>query len=180
MKQYLDLSYLKAHCSKIHGFGLGFIQIKLDDTERVHVYTQRIKTTSQAEEIHNHRYDFTSYILKGCLGNKLYQVTPDEAGSFLLVNEACNPLVPKKIDQIKVQDPLLMGEFISKEHQSYFLQKDVFHQVSATEGTITLVRRGIVTKESAQVVFPAHQTSICPFSNTYSEEELWQIVKELL
>lgn len=180
MKQYLDIFYLKEHCSKIHGFGLGFIQIKLGEKERVHVYTQKIKTTSQPEEIHNHRYDFTSHILKGSLVNKLYQVTPDLDGDFLLVNESCNPLIPKNLNQVKVKTPVLMGEFITQSHQSYFLQKDVFHQVSAEEGSISLVRRGEVIKENAQVVYPAKQISICPFSYTYSEEELWQIVKDLL
>ena len=180
MKKYLELSYLKEHCSKIHGFGLGFIQIKLGDHERVHVYTQKIKTTYQSEEIHNHRYDFTSHILKGHLLNKLYQVTPDLDGDFVLVNESCNPLMPKNLNQIKVKSPVLMGEFVTTAHQSYFLQKDVFHQVSAEDGTISLVRRGSVIKENAQVVYPSNQISICPFSHHYSEEELWKIIKELL
>lgn len=180
MKQYLDLNYLKTHCTKIHGFGLGFIQIKLGDHERVHVYSKKIKITSSAEEIHNHRYDFTSHVLKGVLVNKLYQVIPDINGSFLLVNEACNPLIPKHVDTLKVKEPSLMGEFTSQENMSYFLHKDVFHQVEAEDGTISLVRRSDVVKSMAQVVYPENQTNICPFSHTYSEEELWSFVKDYL
>lgn len=65
MNQYLNIDYLKKNHTKIHGFGLGFIQIKLGEVFRLHIYTKEIALTTQDEEIHNHRYDFKSTVLKG-------------------------------------------------------------------------------------------------------------------
>jgi hypothetical protein len=176
--KYLDLNYLKAHCTKIHAFGLGFIQIKLGEINRVHIYCQEAGLTTQEEEIHNHRYDFTSEVLKGALTNKIYTVTPDLAGKFYLVNEACNPDLPKNPEAQVVAAPKLLTEFTTSAGQAYFLDKDTFHRVRAEEGTITVLTRGPVVKPQAQIVAPMNQELTCPFSVNLPEAQLWSLVEE--
>ncbi len=180
MNQYLNLEYLKNHCTKIHAFGLGFIQIKLGEVERVHVYTKKVTLTTQEEEIHNHRYDFKSTVLKGKLTNKLYQVKENINGQFILVDEACNPNLPKSDKQQSVDKPILCSQFYTEQGQTYFIEKDTFHQVEAQEGTITLVQRGPVVKPTAQIIYPQNQINTCPFSVNLSEDKLWEMVKENL
>lgn len=181
MNKYLNLDYLQKNCSKIHSFGLGFIQIKLGEKERVHIYTNKIKTTTKEEEIHNHRYNFKSTVLKGVLNNKLYQVNEDINGPFLLVDEACNPDLPKSEKKIKVSLPKLICDFDTGKGQSYFIEKDTFHRVEALEdNTITLVRREPTVKDMAQIIYPENIILDCPFSVNLDEKELWKIVMEAL
>ena len=180
LNKYLDINYLQKHCTKIHAFGLGFIQIKLGEKERVHVYTPEVTLTSDEEEIHNHRYDFKSTVLKGSLKNKIYKISPSDKGTFTLVDEACNPDVPKSKNQILVLKPLLISEFTTTANYSYFLDKDTFHQVQAEKGTITLVERGPVIKDMAQIVFSNKQIPTCPFSVNLEESQLWDIVRSHL
>lgn len=179
-KKYLDIDFLKQNCSKIHAFGLGFIQIKLDEIFRVHVYTKEVTLTTQEEEIHNHRYNFKSTVMQGVLKNKLYQVKEDALGNCLMVNEACNPNLPKDNSFITVQEPILISEFNTGQGQSYFIDKDVFHQVEALEGTVTLLERGPVVKTNAQIIHPRGINLTCPFSVNKSEAELWEIVRRIL
>lgn len=180
MNQYLDIDYLKKNYTKIHGFGLGFIQIKLGEVFRVHIYTSKVSLTTQAEEIHNHRYNFKSTVLKGLLTNKLYQINPSPTGEFILVDEACNPNIPKTQHHVTVDTPKLISEFKTPINTAYFLDKDTFHQVESQEGTITLVERGPVVKPMAQIVYPKNQINTCPFSSNLPEAELWEITKEYL
>lgn len=180
LQKYLSVDYLKNNHTKIHAFGLGFIQIKLGEVERVHVYTAKVSLTTTEEEIHNHRYNFTSTILKGTLKNKIYQVEANENGKFMLIDEACNPNVAKSDKKLRVNQPKLITEFNTGIGQSYHIDKDVFHQVEALEGTITLVERGPVVKSMAQIIYPEDISTTCPFSSNLPEEELWKIVKECL
>lgn len=178
MSKYLDINYLKKHCTKIHAFGLGFIQIKLGDINRVHIYCKEAGLTTQEEEIHNHRYNFTSLVLKGEIENKIYEVKPDPQGLFQQLNEACNPDVPKDMESLLVTEPKLVSRFVTAKGSEYFLDKDTFHRVQATEGTITVLTRGLVVKAQAQIVSPLNQKLTCPFSVNLPENKLWLLVEE--
>jgi hypothetical protein len=51
----IKLNDLKEKCKMIHYFGLGFIQIKIDDTYRLHFYTNKLPKILHEEEVHNYR-----------------------------------------------------------------------------------------------------------------------------
>lgn len=42
----LNLAWLKANHRTIHYFGLGFIQLKLDESRRMHFYVPSLKPTT--------------------------------------------------------------------------------------------------------------------------------------
>jgi uncharacterized protein YlzI (FlbEa/FlbD family) len=178
LKAILDINYLKENCTQIHSFGLGFIQIKLGEINRVHIYCKEAGLTTQEEEIHNHRYDFESMVLKGELENKIYQVEHNPAGLYQQINESCNPNVPKDIVPVIVNEPKMIAQFITSVGKKYFLNKDTFHRVQALEDTITVLTRGPVVKEQAQVVSRIDQELICPFSVNLPEDKLWELVRE--
>src|SRR5579863_7289598 len=54
-------------------FGLGFIQLKLNDTARMHFWLPEIPHPER-EEIHNHRYDFSSIVLAGHLLHEVWHL----------------------------------------------------------------------------------------------------------
>src|SRR5271168_5571627 len=63
----------KKYGSEPYWFGLGFIQLKLSDTERMHFWLPEIPHPER-EEIHNHRYDFTSTVLAGHLMHEVWHL----------------------------------------------------------------------------------------------------------
>lgn len=59
---------------KISLHGLGFLQIKLHNAQRMHVWHPDLPRRSCAEysSIHDHRFDFTSLVLRGVQVNDVY------------------------------------------------------------------------------------------------------------
>lgn len=175
----IDVNFLKKHAKKIHFFGLGFIQIKLSDSQRLHIYTDKLKGTVSEEDIHNHRYDFRSHILKGTLTQHMYSVVGGFGGDYILTQESCNP--DNKADKpLKFVVTILpLGSQTMVSGSTYSTDHSVFHRVQSTDA-ITLITRSEYKKEFADVVIPKEQEPVCPFSANVSEEELWAIVKDRL
>lgn len=174
----IDLKFLKENCKMIHSFGLGFIQIKLNDTQRVHVYTPKVKITTHPEEVHDHRYDFTSEIIKGSLTNEIFQIV--QGDDFVLTEENCSPnknakMVPKKTPcGVK-----LISSATMETGSKYFMDKDTLHRVE-TNRCITFLTRESTLKDFAKVIYPKNVELSCPFSVNKPEDELWKIVEEEL
>lgn len=167
---------LKKHCTLIHYFGLGFIQVKLGDRYRMHFYTDKLPTIISDEEIHNHRYDFTSHILYGTFTQKLYQVVPGT--SHTIEDESCTE------GTTSIQPPrpcsvYLMSQETLSTGRSYHIAHPTFHTV-ASSNAITLLDRGPHVKAFAQVIRPVNTPKTCPFSKKVPEAELWRIVESLL
>lgn len=172
----ITYDFLKKNCKFIHAFGLGFIQIKLNDTERVHIYTPKVKTTTHPEEVHDHRYAFESKIIKGSLTNKIYQVV--EGDKFYLTEENCTPnkTVSESPKCISCNVKLICSTTMEKG-TVYFMDKDTLHRVE-TDRCITFLTRKSIQKDTAKVIFPKEVSLTCPFSVNKSEDDLWKIVKE--
>jgi hypothetical protein len=70
--------------------GLGFIQLKLDGNQRMHVWHPALPRRNCYEHsaIHNHRFGFTSRVLKGTQINQRcdLEVTKPDTGSHLLIS----------------------------------------------------------------------------------------------
>lgn len=178
--QFLDIKFLKQNAKMIHAFGLGFIQIKLSDTIRLHVYCSDVKITTDPEDLHDHRYNFESHILKGKLVNEIYSIF--DGDTHKLSFESCVPGWQKNVSNDAVQSinpcsvKLLSLSQLSSG-SSYFMEKDTFHRVE-TERCITIVTREIPSKAMARVItLRGHQELTCPFSVNLPEDILWRIVE---
>lgn len=172
-----DLEFLKKNCLEIHAFGLGFIQIKLSFHHRLHIYCPDVKVTSGEEEVHDHRYDFKSEILRGEIENLIYDI--NEGDTHLIHFENCRP---EKLEKTKEPRPCTLKfshSFLLKEGSSYVLDKDLLHKVRA-KYAITFLTRKNPEKDLARVIQKKEEELICPFSVNLPESELWRLVEREL
>lgn len=183
MSDFLDINYLRANCQMIHFFGLGFVQLKLNDRERMHFYHPSLE--GFAEEPHDHRYNFISKVLKGSLRNDLWrlgQESRDVAAEEIEVRyESCKADV-KKVPESWSGVRVYMGHTITSEGSSYHLDNNTFHQVQRVgDGPcITFLTREEPVKEFARILAEPGSENVCPFSRNLSDEQLWQIVEDCL
>lgn len=171
----LDIGWLKNNCERLYYFGLGFIQLKINEEFRIHFYTDKLPTITDTP--HNHRYDFDSLILKGEFKNILYK--EEKGNNWVIDNESCNPDIeaPKETKEVSL---VKMSETVYSEGESYHMYYKDFHSVFS-ESCITLLKRSEYKQDYAQVSRKKGEKTICPFSMTnIPEEDLWKIIEEML
>lgn len=68
--------------------GLGFIQVKLPNNQRLHVWHPELprRKCFAHSQIHNHRFNFTSRVLKGVQVNQLVDVQLAENGAYTRIS----------------------------------------------------------------------------------------------
>ena len=172
----ITVDNLIRHCTKIHYFGLGFIQIKLSDSQRVHIYTQKLPAIVGDEEVHDHRYNFTSEIIRGSFRQDIYEMV--EGTTHIMEYESCTADVeaPKESTLCGLQKILTMNLVVGS---IYSVDHSVFHTV-ASDNAITLLTREGYSKEFARVISPIDLPAVCPFSQSIQEEDMWEIVREVV
>lgn len=161
-------------------FGLGFIQVKINKVLRYHFYHPELISIMPDEEIHNHRYDFTSSVLKGALNQTFYSVTPSDKEVWVQRSVSCDPDKPAPTDELNV-DVIELSSFCIREGSKYTIKKDTYHKVNpVAEPTITLVQRHFpIEKEYAQVVSRKSSDVVCPFSPKMDEHELFEWIDKI-
>jgi hypothetical protein len=163
-----------------HFFGLGFVQCKINEKERIHFYHPDLKpTVNSLEEIHNHRYDFVSRIIKGTIHNKMYHFFDGKHNTHYKQSESCNEAIkiednPKEFGYIS-----LFSDLVHKANETYSMNHMNFHTVE-TDFCITYLRRTPYKKEFADVVRPIDGEIVCPFEKKLSQDECWTIIKECM
>lgn len=174
---WLKLDWLKSNCYKIHYFGIGFIQVKLTEHQRVHFYSSLLlPIISEEEDIHDHRYDFTSHIVKGIFGHEIYSIDFNSS-THILEQESCQEGVTPD------SKPIPCGIFKESRHTywggSYSMQSGQFHRVVHGD-CITYLERGPTKKKFASVVRSPGAPKVCPFSKKMEEVELWDWVDKMI
>lgn len=169
---------LKEKQVKPNFFGLGFIQCKVSNSERYHFYhPSLLPTINYEEEVHDHRYDFNSKILKGHLRNKLYEFNENIDGKYNLQQESCNPNIKVKDSFIKYGNLKLISDVTYKENDTYFMGHTCFHTVESSLA-ITHLIRSEYKKEFANVIRNNNNKKICPFEKQISEKECWEFIAQ--
>lgn len=167
-------------------FGLGFIQLKLNDTQRMHFWHPKLMSDMPDEEVHDHRYDFTSYILKGELTHEVWDFDADidttrsaYKGPYDLVLTNCKPGQPENPTVVATGDLHMDSSYTMKAGSHYSIQKDLLHRIKATNA-VTFLERAEVEKDTARVVRNRLDPFVCPFSRTMDVNELWAYIEECL
>ncbi len=172
----LTTDFLKKETKFIHYFGLGFIQLKLNDKERVHFYNKVLPAIIDLEDVHNHRYNFESKIISGSLKQNIYRTLPGT--THFLKQESCNPNNKVNISGYLLSIDLLYSHELTK-NSHYFIDHNTFHNVQS-DNCITYIKRSDYKKELADVITKVNQPLICPFSQKIEENYLWEIVDQML
>lgn len=171
---------LKKQCIEPYFFGLGFIQCKISSSERYHFYSEELKPIIDSEEeIHNHRYDFISTILKGTITNKIYTFKKKDSGNYNLTKESCNPNIILSDNEVIYGDIQLFSEEKYDKGQSYMMKHEQFHTIY-TNDCITHLKRTNYKKQFAHVIRNNNTEKICPFSKKMSTEECWALIRKIL
>lgn len=172
----ITLSDLKKNHTIIHYFGLGFIQVKLEKEFRIHFYTEKLPPIIDKEDVHNHRYGFTSTILYGELCQETFQTTGEN--THTISSENCQEGYESQEKDTPCGLEKLSTKWF-KKGDSYSIEHATFHRVQANN-TITILKRGEYQKDFAQIIRPKEALKICPFSKKIDKKELWKIVEECL
>lgn len=174
--QILDVDFLRENNTRMYYFGLGFIQVVLNQQERVHFYSTHLPVFN--DEIHNHRYNFTSEILKGRFLDFRYQLITGD--SHILINESCNKNNP--LDN-SIEIPIGVRELSEREYRvgdKYDIFFNEFHGVDTIGDTITYLKRSEIITDYAQVLYAKDTQRTCPFETKFSDDVLWEIIENTI
>lgn len=171
----ISVDWLQVNHSIIHFFGLGFIQVKLGESTRMHFYSPELPPF--VEFPHNHRYDFVSTIIGGSLTNEIWGENGD-GDSYVLEQESCRE--GEKPESSKREVKLVkIYEKTYLPRETYFMDHHTLHTVRGA-GAVTLLARTHYRKEFADVTRPIGTEPVCPFSMKVGNERLWEIVSAML
>lgn len=174
----------KKYNSEPHWFGLGFVQLKLSDTERMHFWIPEIPRRER-EEIHNHRYDFDSTVLAGTLMHEVYHLdaTVDPSADVRII-DGCEYEIfetncsPSKAGTIETVSPCIIthvGSFDLAAGSTYMLPHSSFHTTEGTRFAITHLTRVLPKPlEFASVIKKRGAETTCPFAERMDPEVAWE------
>lgn len=194
MKKPIDILRRDALSAKF--FGLGFIQVKINDRLRYHFYLADLDAT--IEDPHTHRYSFRSEVLAGKLYSTIHEFRPSTPGALPLATPVICAAVSCKAPGVTLDvsataldaapaflPPSIAGSseidnyFWTRPGSSYWLHADTFHTAYAwkregEEVTITRVTRSPIIREFAYVLRAPDAPIVCPFASTMTDAEVWE------
>lgn len=157
--------YLKENSDRILEFGLGFIQVKIQNVN-YNFYTDKVGKFTDHESPHSHQQDFISEIIYGELREKLYSVHSGDMKAFC----GCGDTEKVIEDTYGYKEEQLLTY---NSGDLYVRCKDDFHTVEALNNTVTKVVK-FGNKEDAIVIGDKKD-----YIGSMSEDTLWNIVKEI-
>ena len=185
MNEWLNFDRLQASGLEPHYFGLGFIQLKINPSQRLHFWVPQWPAIAGAHtELHDHRYDFASTVLQGRVVQDVYAAGVLHNDPF----EGCMELIEVNCKPGNEDTPQIKG-YVQPQHlvhhevqtgQTYRMGHDAFHRAWSVGPTVTLLERGAVIKDVARVLRPVGTPFTCPFSIPISTEACWEQIKTML
>jgi hypothetical protein len=184
----LSYDWLLATGAEPQWFGLGFVQLKLNDEERLHFWPGPGQAIVSDEELHDHRYTFQSDILKGELTHSIFAFDPltysdrkyGVEGTHMMTKVSCDPSKPPPLE-LGVRGHIReVGFQVLPAGSSYTFMRGNFHRTFIHKPTVTYLCRDEERVEFARVIRPIGAPAVCPFSEPKSSEECWDIIKTIL
>ena len=176
----LDVASLRASGAVPHWFGLGFVQLKLDETTRVHFWSPSHGQITPEDELHDHRYGFVSKVVAGSMVHEVWNWEPRDDGDHEMTEVSCKPGAPSDPAVIGRGQIRLAGRYRLAVGSDYMFPANCFHRGRTEGGAITLLARGPVERDTARVLRPLGHASVCPFSAPKDEDECWAIMEALV
>ena len=181
----LTVASLRQKGARPRYFGLGFIQINLDERRRLHCWVPEWPTIPGAEsEFHDHRAGFTSQVLLGAVEHQVVamgELRPSPAPELWEVAQvSCQAGVEGKPEIQGHASVFPLASFRVQQGGEYQLSVDAFHRSRAVGPTITLVERGETIKKHALVLRRPGSPFVCPFSLAPDEAACWAHLEAML
>jgi hypothetical protein len=185
-RRYLS-NYLAELSIQIHP--LGFYAIKLGQPEkginiRLHIWNNKLQPQSMELMVHNHIFDMKSFVLKGEIFNKEYELMNAEVCSnenqFYKVQYENNQSSLIKLET--TGDLIETKKIAVKEGSSYVVSAGVFHESIVTcEYTATILFTIANSVESPKVAAKSDLGPIIRFErSTPNEGLLHEVIDEFL
>jgi len=174
----LDIDYLRSFNVVPNYFGLGFIQLKIQDNSRLHFYHSSLPVL--ADEPHTHRYGFYSHIMQGRFEQTLYNFSPSTLGTHYMEYEDCKPgnetLSPPAVNG--TIDKIYHADYQPGDH--YRIEANTLHTVKARGNAITYLVRDEPFHDFAGVVREHGAKKVCPFSEPIDPDRCWGMIEDML
>ncbi len=164
----------------------GFIQLDLEKNLRLHVWpTERLIAPAVDLPLHDHTFGFNSFVVKGSLGNIIYDIERSDAGAYHLYHvmpyAATGTSSPLQ-KQEGAYDIRKTNEFWIDAGHAYHMDPFIFHETAIKEPSVTVIR--IIpfdTSRPARVLCPATETPGPAFKrDAIAPDILWEYIKEAL
>jgi hypothetical protein len=183
----VTIDWLKDNNYDVYFFGLGFVQVKIDERRRFHFYHPDLPAF--VESPHNHRYNFVSRVLRGSILNEVWEEAAHGVSDPNEVTETWISYASCQKDGIDVKVPpdypafiQKVGTFLVQEGSSYYINMNTFHTVLPDFGEpcVTYLKRGKPYSTFAKVLKLPGYSEECPFSKKIDNDKLWEIVEDCL
>jgi len=161
--------------------GLGMIRLHLRDVG-YNFYSERTEPFNHT--IHDHRYSFTSSVLKGVLRNRLYDYQEvDYETDYRLTYKTMFGKIDYDTHGVVIHENVELREtctFETRAGQQYHLDRSAFHSAEAvTDKVITCMTRPSDLPWEAMSTFIVNKRK--PYEGVYSrpktENECWEIIE---
>ena len=180
MKPAITIDQLRRLNGKPHYMGLGVIKYVFRNTRSYNFYSE--KSAFLVNDIHEHRFSFTSKVIKGELKNYIYEVFGADPTSTLQVERGeCKPYAERWVEVYNA-NVVELCNFTTKEGQSYRINFRTLHRVECvTPKVITLLNKKLpFDQQQPRFITDSTQPSVCAFSEPKSEDECWEIIEYTL
>lgn len=174
----------------VQGMGMFRLYLGRDKVIRLHIWDNRYKVPG-VSTIHNHPWDFTSFIVAGSLRNLVYWEETDSLKSVIesvkLETEAARPMKRHQIhcgeDEHSVSEPedtklLLASSVTYQPGDAYIMRHDEIHE-TVSSCTITLVHRRFVKpdRDTATVFYPPNEKWVTAKPRPASPNEVKEMMR---
>ena len=161
--------------------GNGFVQLYLDDVNRLHVYHPDLVAVRVANaRIHDHRWTFHSKVLIGTLGHQTYDIVPTDFGRWSAkeVPGASNKEVPLQEVPNSRCEIYLTGHYDIVAGSSYVFSRRNFHKSHHSGITMTFIEKRCDDGNPARVISPYGEVPDHAFAVQPPEQDLWTAIKD--
>lgn len=173
MKKYLDLNYLKSLNLQPYWFGLGFIKLELNPDTDLHFWSNCFPLTN-TNEIHNHWRNFRSWILKGRIQNKIYDLNPKGHPYIHTILKQKQPLIELQIQNLHIQNCITY-----ESGHDYYMHADILHDAKFLDATVTLLKYDGAIKDQIDIFRTPNTQHVSP-NMQYPVEKLWQEIQRII
>jgi hypothetical protein len=176
----ITIDQLRALNGIPHYMGLGVVKYPFCKNQSYHFYSDRAKIL--VEDIHEHRFSFTSRVLKGKLKNYIYEIDGTDPTSTLRVER--KECAPDSQQEILLSNINLIERctFITEPNQEYRMHYTTLHKIEClTTKVITHIYKELpFAQTTPRFIADETKPSVCAFSEPKTVNECWDIIEYTL